>query len=126
MVAHVYDVTYGIINNDKDTLVVIDDSIVRGTTLKRSIIRMLKGNEDAIQAKQKAWLNWRKRFGPQTYDEFSQDFNAAFDPRTFQFKYMTPKERQDYIDRMDPRDRGQFVQALTTAHKRGWITTEGQ
>ncbi len=41
MVAHVYDVTYGIINNDVDTLVVIDDSIVRGTTLKTSILRIL-------------------------------------------------------------------------------------
>jgi amidophosphoribosyltransferase len=41
MVAHVYDVTYGIVNNDKDTLVIIDDSIVRGTTLKKSILRML-------------------------------------------------------------------------------------
>jgi amidophosphoribosyltransferase len=41
MVAHVYDVTYGIIKNDVDTLVVIDDSIVRGTTLKTSILRIL-------------------------------------------------------------------------------------
>ena len=41
MVAHVYDVTYGIVNNDKDTLVIIDDSIVRGTTLKKSILRIL-------------------------------------------------------------------------------------
>lgn len=41
MVAHVYDVTYGLINNDEDTLVVIDDSIVRGTTLRSSIIRIL-------------------------------------------------------------------------------------
>lgn len=41
MVAHVYDVTYGIVNNDKDTLVVIDDSIVRGTTLRTSILRIL-------------------------------------------------------------------------------------
>ena len=41
MVAHVYDVTYGIINNNVDTLVVIDDSIVRGTTLKTSILRIL-------------------------------------------------------------------------------------
>ncbi|NQU86174.1 MAG: amidophosphoribosyltransferase, partial [Mariniphaga sp.] len=36
LVAHVYDVTYGVIKNGKDTLVVIDDSIVRGTTLKNS------------------------------------------------------------------------------------------
>ena len=41
MVAHVYDVTYGIVNNNEDTLVVIDDSIVRGTTLKSSILRIL-------------------------------------------------------------------------------------
>ncbi len=41
MVQHVYDVTYGTIRDYEDTLVVIDDSIVRGTTLKESIIRML-------------------------------------------------------------------------------------
>lgn len=41
LVAHVYDVTYGIVKNDIDTLVVIDDSIVRGTTLRESILRML-------------------------------------------------------------------------------------
>jgi amidophosphoribosyltransferase len=41
MVAHVYDVTYGLISNGVDTLVVIDDSIVRGTTLKTSILRIL-------------------------------------------------------------------------------------
>jgi amidophosphoribosyltransferase len=41
MVQHVYDVTYGTVRKYEDTLVVIDDSIVRGTTLKESIIRML-------------------------------------------------------------------------------------
>lgn len=41
MVAHVYDVTYGVIEPGQDNLVVLDDSIVRGTTLKNSIIRML-------------------------------------------------------------------------------------
>lgn len=41
MVGHVYDVTYGVVKNLQDTLVVIDDSIVRGTTLKRSILRIL-------------------------------------------------------------------------------------
>lgn len=40
MVAHVYDVTYGVIK-PSDNLVIIDDSIVRGTTLKNSIIRIL-------------------------------------------------------------------------------------
>jgi amidophosphoribosyltransferase len=41
MVQHVYDITYGTVEKGVDTLVVIDDSIVRGTTLKESIVRML-------------------------------------------------------------------------------------
>jgi amidophosphoribosyltransferase len=41
MVQHVYDITYGTVKRDVDTLVVIDDSIVRGTTLRESIIKML-------------------------------------------------------------------------------------
>src|SRR5688572_11092800 len=41
MVQHVYDITYGTVQKDVDTLVVIDDSIVRGTTLRESIVRML-------------------------------------------------------------------------------------
>jgi len=40
LVEHVYDITYGVIKK-KDTLVIIDDSIVRGTTLKKSILKML-------------------------------------------------------------------------------------
>lgn len=41
LVAHVYDITYGTLRAGQDTLVVIDDSIVRGTTLKQSILRIL-------------------------------------------------------------------------------------
>jgi len=41
MVAHVYDTTYGLINRGEDTLVILDDSIVRGTTLKQSILKIL-------------------------------------------------------------------------------------
>jgi amidophosphoribosyltransferase len=41
MVQHVYDITYGTVKRGEDTLVVIDDSIVRGTTLRQSIIKML-------------------------------------------------------------------------------------
>jgi amidophosphoribosyltransferase len=47
LVHHVYDVTYGIVRNNLDTLVVLDDSIVRGTTLKESILTML----DRLQPK---------------------------------------------------------------------------
>ncbi len=41
LVAYVYDTTYEVINKKVDTLVVIDDSIVRGTTLEKSILKML-------------------------------------------------------------------------------------
>ncbi len=41
MVSHVYDVTYGIVKNGVDTIVLLDDSIVRGTTLHDSIIRIV-------------------------------------------------------------------------------------
>tara|TARA_B110000483_G_scaffold200383_1_gene240670 strand:+ start:1244 stop:3145 length:1902 start_codon:yes stop_codon:yes gene_type:complete len=41
LVAHIYDITYGTIRAGKDNLVIIDDSIVRGTTLKNSILRIL-------------------------------------------------------------------------------------
>ena len=41
LAAHVYDITYGVVRPYKDNLVVIDDSIVRGTTLKESIIKIL-------------------------------------------------------------------------------------
>lgn len=47
LVGHVYDITYGTVKAGKDNLVVIDDSIVRGTTLRESILRIL----NRLQAK---------------------------------------------------------------------------
>ncbi|MEL7220866.1 MAG: amidophosphoribosyltransferase, partial [Bacteroidota bacterium] len=41
MVSHIYDVTYGIVENEKDTLILMDDSIVRGTTMRDSIIQIV-------------------------------------------------------------------------------------
>ncbi len=41
LVAHVYDITFGVIKNNVDNLVIIDDSIIRGTTLRQSIIKIL-------------------------------------------------------------------------------------
>ena len=41
LVSHVYDITYGVVREGHDALVCIDDSIVRGTTLKKSILKIL-------------------------------------------------------------------------------------
>ena len=41
LVSHVYDITYGVVREEQDALVCIDDSIVRGTTLKKSILKIL-------------------------------------------------------------------------------------
>ncbi|MGI6717806.1 MAG: amidophosphoribosyltransferase [Bacteroidales bacterium] len=48
LVAHVYDITFGVIRNNIDNLVIIDDSIIRGTTLRQSIIKIL----DRLKPKQ--------------------------------------------------------------------------
>lgn len=88
----------------------------------KGIIRLLKGNEDAIQAKAKAWRKWRRDGnGPDTYADFSDQFNSNFDPRVFQFKYIPEKDRQEYVDRMDPADKLKFLTDMTHARKQGWV-----
>ena len=88
----------------------------------KGIIRLLKGNEDAIQAKNKAWQNWKRSGnGADTYQDFSEQFNDHFDPRAFQFKYIPQAERQSYVDNMDPQERAHFLHDLTFARKNKWI-----
>lgn len=87
----------------------------------KGIIRLLKGNEDAIIAQNKAWQKWKDKNGPDTYDKFQAEFQENYDPRAFQFQYQTPRERQEYIQKMDPEDRPAFLRNLTYARKEGWI-----
>ncbi len=86
------------------------------------IIRFLKGNEDAIQVKNKELQSWLKSGkGPQTYPAFAADWNDRFDPRVFQFKYIAPKDRQSYVDNMDPNEKLRFLHDLTYARKKNWV-----
>lgn len=88
----------------------------------QGIIKLLKGNEDAIQAKNKAWQAWQKSGnGPHTYAQFSANFNDHFDPRVFQFKYLSPKERQDYFDKIDDNDKAKLLHDVTYARKQNWV-----
>lgn len=88
----------------------------------KNVIRLLKGNEDAIQAKAKAARKYMKDNGADSYPDFSQEFNDHFDPRAFQFKYMDSGERNDYLKGMEPEERARFLHDLTYARKEKWIT----
>lgn len=88
----------------------------------KGIIRMLKGNQDAIAAKGRDWLAYKKANPDADYNEFSQNFNDNFDPRIFQFKYIPSKERQTYFNNMDPDEQQQFLRDMTYARKKKWVT----
>jgi len=87
----------------------------------QNIIRLLKGNEAALQAKNNAWLTASSTNPRLSYRQFSNAFNASYDPRAFQFQYMSPSERSTYVANMDPNDRARFLNALTTARINKWI-----
>jgi len=70
----------------------------------KNILSLLKGNQDAIQAKAKAANDYVKANGPQSMPAFNQEWNQTFDPRVYQFKYMTPEQRQDYYNKIDNPD----------------------
>lgn len=70
----------------------------------KNILSLLKGNQDAIQAKAKAANDWVKAHGPQSMPEFNQEWNNIYDPRVFQFKYMDKAQRQEYFNKIDNPD----------------------
>jgi len=88
----------------------------------QGIIRLLKGNEDALQAKNQAWLSTTNANPNASYRAFSQNFNNYFGPRVFQFKYLSPSDRQSYVQGMNPQEQQKFLTDMTVAQKRGWIT----
>jgi hypothetical protein len=81
----------------------------------------LLGNEDAIQAKNSAWLKASGEDPSLSYRQFSNNFTKNFDPRVFQFKYMNQEERQKYIDKLEPNDQYRLLGNIAFAKKHGWI-----
>jgi amidophosphoribosyltransferase len=94
LVGHVYDITYGTVNEGVDNLVIIDDSIVRGTTLKQSILKIL----DRLSPKKIIIVS----SSPQIRfpDCYGIDMAKLGDFIAFQAGYQLLKEhnRQDVID----------------------------
>lgn len=87
----------------------------------KGIIRMLKGNNDALAVQAKEWNNWKKVHGENSYAEFSEFFNQNFNPRVFQFKHVPKSERKDWYRSMSPEDRRQFEQDAEYALGKKWI-----
>lgn len=86
------------------------------------IISLLKGNEDAINAKNQAWQMWLQHGkGPESYGQFSTQFNQLYDPRVFQAQYMTPEERQGMLRGMTKAEQTGFARKLSDAKKLGWV-----
>jgi hypothetical protein len=90
------------------------------------IIRLLKGNEDAIQATNKAWQDWQTAGNsPAIYPQFARQFNSNFDPRVFQSQYMSQPDFQKMVKTMSPTERSDFVAKLKAARSAGYATDPG-
>lgn len=87
----------------------------------QGIIRLLKGNNDALVAKSKAWNAWKKTNGEASYPEFSEEFNTHFNPRIFQFRYIPKKEQQSWYRSMSKEERRNFEESANYALDKGWI-----
>lgn len=87
----------------------------------QGIIRILKGNNDAIEVQAREANKYRRKHGDTSANEFVNEFNQHFDPRVFQFKYIPKKERQDWYKSMSPEERKSFKDAADYALAKGWI-----
>lgn len=88
----------------------------------KGVISLLKGNQDAIEAKAKALNAWRKAGnGPQTMPAFEEDFNSNFDPRVFQFKHMNIKDREKAIRAMTSEEQAEFAKNYRYAKEKKWV-----
>lgn len=90
----------------------------------KGIVRMLRGNNDALKVKAKEWNTWKKTHGEDSYSDFSEQFNENFNPRVFQLKYVPVKERQSWYEAMSPEDKRNFERAAKVAKDKKWIKKE--
>jgi len=87
------------------------------------IVGMLKGNEDAIALKNLAWQQYQAQHGPQSYGQFSTQFNHSFDPRALQAVYMSPEDKAKLAASLnkDPLAKARFVATLKQGMAAGII-----
>lgn len=87
----------------------------------QNVLNILQGNEDAKIIKSKAWQDWAKTHGDQSFGEFSADFNQKFDPRVMQFEHMDKAGRTQILSDMSPKDKAAFAGKLRYAQSQGWV-----
>ena len=94
------------------------------------IVGMLKGNEDAIALKNLSWQQYQATHGPQSYGQFSTQFNHTFDPRALQAVYMDPADKAKLAASLskDPLAKARFIATLKQGMAAGIIQapTNGQ
>ena len=83
------------------------------------ILAMLKGNEDAINAKNSAWLDWKNKHGAGDFANFSNQYKRS--PQVFQAPYMSPESRKTMALGMSAPQLAQFKQDYIDADSKGLI-----
>ena len=92
----------------------------------KGIINLLKGNEDAIQAKNSAWQKWLAAGNPpQSYAQFAAQFNQNFDPRMFQSQYMNKNDFVQMTKSMSPAELRDFSVKLKNSQGMGMVVGPG-
>ncbi len=87
----------------------------------KGIIALLKGNEDAIQAKGRAWSDYAAAGGLKNYRQFSTEFNKNYDPRVFQAQYLSDADKKKMLSSMSQKDINTLVHSANYARQHGWI-----
>jgi hypothetical protein len=92
----------------------------------QGIVGLLKGNEDAIQAMNTAWQKWQAAGnGPETSQQFIQQWNSTFDPRVYQAQYMGQKDYTDLVKSMSAADQRKFLANKAAAKQDGYVVGPG-
>lgn len=97
-------------------------SLLMSSYGRDGVIDLLQGNQDAIDATRKEWLNARAKGVPAgSYDLWVNEFSKNFDPRVFQFNRMSRDNQQTFLSQMDPADIAGFEQRYQDALARKWV-----
>lgn len=113
----------GITTNDKLSVAFASNPNEVFTNLgNQGVIHVLQGNEDALQAKNNAWVAAQQQGArPEQHSQWVNNFNQNFDPRVFWLQRMTPQERSVLFQGMSDADITKLRGNLRYAINQGWV-----